>query len=327
MNHQIYRELLPPLAYDDLSDEDRRFIGKHLETCDACRAELAQIRSLQALVTEHRPMEMQETDLADLRVERRMLLRRHPARTRFVENVVETARLIFTPTVRTALAGAFVLVVGFVGGLLVSRSQGGAESAPAGLLQAAYPGAVQDRTDLQIENFRFVDRDQPSGDVEFTFDAVSPMRMRGNISDPAVQSILARALVSDDNPGARLRAVNMIAGSAEQTTHVSSMSEDVKKALITALRYDRNLGVRKEALNVLQYYLPDPEATRAILDVLTSEGNTGMRIAAINALDMSKLSGRPAGQEVLDVFRQKLQSDENNYIRIRASAALKEARQ
>ncbi len=327
MNHQLYRELLPPLVYDDLSDEDRRFIEKHLETCEACRTELAQIRSLKALVTEHRPLQMRESDLSELRVERRMLLRRRPARTPMIERLVGLTGSLFTPPVRTALAGAFVLVIGFVGGLLVTRSQDGEGTAPAGLLQTAFPGAETNRSDLQITNFHFVDRDERSGQVEFTFDAVTPMRMRGNISDPAVQSILAHALVSDDNPGARLRAVNMIAGTAEQTPRVSSMSDDVKKALITALRYDRNLGVRKEALNVLQYYLPDPEATRAILDVLTTEGNTGMRIAAINALDMSKLSGRPAGKEVLDVFRQKLQSDENNYIRIRASAALKEARQ
>jgi hypothetical protein len=101
----------------------------------------------------------------------------------------------------------------------------------------------------------------------------------------------------------------------------------VKTALITALLHDKNLGVRKEALNVLKNYLPDSVIVRAFLGVLANEKNTGLKITAINSLDLSKYENQPMNREILEMFRNKAQSDDNNYIRIKAKAALQEVQQ
>jgi hypothetical protein len=113
----------------------------------------------------------------------------------------------------------------------------------------------------------------------------------------------------------------------KQIGTVARLDADVKAALITALLHDRNLGVRKEALNVLSNYLPDPVIVRAFLSVLASEKNTGLKIKAINSLDLSKYENQPVNREILDMFKNKAQSDDNNYIRIRAKAALQEVQQ
>jgi hypothetical protein len=137
--------------------------------------------------------------------------------------------------------------------------------------------------------------------------------------------VLARALVSDQNAGVRLRAVNMIG--TQKQTHTPVLDADVKTALITALLHDRNLGVRNEALNVLKNYLPDSIIVRAFLGVLANEKNTGLKITAINSLDLSKYGNQPMNREILDMFKNKAQSDDNNYIRIRAKLALQEVQQ
>jgi hypothetical protein len=107
----------------------------------------------------------------------------------------------------------------------------------------------------------------------------------------------------------------------------SGLDADVKSALISALLHDKNLGVRKEAINVLKNYLPDPVIVRAFLGVLANETNTGLKITAINSLDMSKYENQPMSREIVDMLKNKAQSDDNNYIRIRAKLALQEVQQ
>ena len=78
---------------------------------------------------------------------------------------------------------------------------------------------------------------------------------------------------------------------------------------------------------MLKNYLPDPVIVRAFLNVLANESNTGLKITAINSLDLSKYENQPVNREILDMFKNKAQSDDNNYIRIRAKLALQEVQQ
>jgi hypothetical protein len=176
--------------------------------------------------------------------------------------------------------------------------------------------------ETQISGLNFVNRDEQSGNVEFTFDAVTPVHIQGNINDDKVQKILARALVGDQNAGSRLHTISLIGGQPDQKQ--AGLSPEVKTALIAALLRDRNLGVRREALSVLSNYLPDPAIIKAFLDVLANEKNTGLKIAAINSLDVTKYGNHAMNREVLDMLKRKAQSDDNSYIKIRARAALQE---
>jgi hypothetical protein len=148
------------------------------------------------------------------------------------------------------------------------------------------------------------------------------------VNEEHVQKVLARALVSDQNAGTRLRAVNMIGThTGQRQNRVPGFDAEVKSALVSALLHDRNLGVRKEALSVLRNYLPDPVVVRAFLNVLANEKNTGLKIAAINSLDLTTYENQPVNREILEMFKNKAQSDDNNYIRIKAKTALQEVQQ
>jgi len=170
-----------------------------------------------------------------------------------------------------------------------------------------------------ISNVQFLDRGEGSGVVDFTFDAVTPVHLRGRVDDPAIQKVLVRAVLSDDNPGVRLSAVNVI-GSAPS----GKADKTIETALITALRTDPNAGVRKQALVALCGMPSNDDIKQAILTTLMSDTNPGLRIAAINALDAAWAKAGMIDQRVLDVLRVKASSEKNDYIRMKAQAVLLE---
>jgi len=51
---------------------------------------------------------------------------------------------------------------------------------------------------------------------------------------------------------------------------------------------------------------------------LSHESNPSMRIEVINYLEKPVLSGRPIDQDILNGLKERMRSDNNNYIRIRA---------
>jgi hypothetical protein len=105
---------------------------------------------------------------------------------------------------------------------------------------------------------RFVNSNPNTGEVEFSFDAVKPVYMKGSVNDPDVQKILAYALLNEQNPGVRLRSVDVIG-----SEHLKSTGSEVeiKWALIAALKSDDNPGVRKEALAVPEKFPFDDVVT------------------------------------------------------------------
>jgi hypothetical protein len=162
------------------------------------------------------------------------------------------------------------------------------------------------------------------GEVEFSFEMVTPIRMKGNVNDNAVQRVLAQALLNDQNPGARLLMVSTLANQVESTR---LPDVEIKAALIRAVRSDANVGVRQEALKALQKFPLDGEIKQAIIYVLRYETNPSMRIDAINYLEKPFLAAKTADQDILEALKEKMQSDENNYIRIRARNVYEEVKQ
>ena len=62
--------------------------------------------------------------------------------------------------------------------------------------------------DISISNIQFIDSDPSDGEVEFTFQASKPVRLKGNVNDPKIQSVLTYAMLNEQNPGSRLNSIN-----------------------------------------------------------------------------------------------------------------------
>jgi reverse gyrase len=324
MRHQQYKDRLQLMLYDELSTQDRQDIEKHIEECAECQAELEELKKFHSVLAQHTPSFVTDTLLQEARRELRGALRSERLKQSIWEKLAERVRIFTLPQYKIAFGAVGALAVGlFLGYLLFSPRLGGRE------IQQLPTQAAKETTqplggNTQITNVHFVSSDPTSGEVEFTFDAVKPVHMKGSVNDPDIQKVLAYALLNEQNPGVRLRSVDAI---GSEQLKPAGAERDIKRTLIAALKSDKNPGVRKEALAVLQKFPFDEEVKQAFLDVLMYDANSGLRIAAINALEDARGENLPLDPEVLKVFKQKMQSDDNNYIRLRARAVVEEMKQ
>jgi hypothetical protein len=311
MKHTEYREHLHLLALEELDLHDRTLLEDHLRTCSDCRDELPRLRKFYGLLKDFEPaVHVDDNLLQDARQQLREALHRERSHPSFLETIEERLSTFVAPRYQIALGGLATLALGiFIGHRIFTPS--------APLPQEAQLIPANPR----ITNLKFLDSKEGSDVVEFTFDAVQPVKMRGSVNDPGIQKVLTHAMLNDANPGVRLRALNVVA-----TPRADKPDKEIKAALILTLRTDPNAGVRKEALMALQQYPPDEAIKNALLNTLMTDKNPGLRIAAINGLDSLRIHGQSADRSVLKALHDKMQSDDNTYIRLRARTVLQEAR-
>jgi hypothetical protein len=325
MNHQQWKEWINLLAYEELDAERTSLTEDHLNGCQSCRQELDQLKRLHRVMDNHAVQVPTDALLQEARQELRAALRiernRAPKTSRLREWF---SQLIPTPQV--ALGFAAMLVVGLFAGYAFFKMQAPTTTNPTILSQGssnpfktnvAFKDLIT-QPGIEVSNIRFMDADTSDGQVEFAFDAYRPMSVKGNINDPEIQQILTYALVKEQNDGVRLRAVNTIAGNKQV-----SVDSQVKEALITALKRDSNDAVRKEAMAVLKTFPFDKDIQEAFLYVLERDANAALRIEAIKSLENSKIQDK----QILNVLKERSESDDNSYIRRRAKDYLKEVSQ
>jgi hypothetical protein len=306
MNHQEYRERILLMLYDELSEQERRETEEHLRECAACRSDLEQFKAMHRSVDAAAPSDVPDELLREARQDLRGALRTERSRQPGVARRAVSWIHPWVPDYRIAVGLAAALAVGVFSGYLMFAGHGTVipNETPRG-------GGV-DGGPVEISNVRFLDADTTGdGQIEFAFDAVRPMRVRGRVDDPRITEILTHALLREQNPGVRLRAVN--------TVRNTKPEPDIEEALITSLKFDDNAGVRKEALSVLQRYPYNKEVRDAFLYVLQYDTNPALRIEAIKSLELKNATDDQDVRSVLD----KMQSDDNNYIRRAAETLLR----
>lgn len=322
MNHKTFREQIELYLHEELSPEQRTSFERHLRECPGCSAEVEQLTKLDATVRIHRrPVVVDDRLLQEARQQLRAALRAERSRPSFSLRVRELFDRVPGLNYRVLLGGAAMLV----GGVLIGRTFLAPSASYVSLPPRVEPIAVSTAPageEPRIVNLQFNQTDAGNGEVDFTFDAVTPVHMRGNINDEKVQAVLAHALVTEQNPGVRLRSVNMLASKAER---LNPPDPKVKGALVSALKSDENPAVRREALRVLKGFPFDNQVREAFLYMLVHDKNPGLRIAAINSLDSARVQTREAGPDLLEVLKEKMRNDNNNYVRIRAKEVLEEA--
>ena len=318
MIKQHERELLQLYLYDELSSDDRGRVEALLSASAEYRAELEDLKKLHQTLAHFHPAGAVDSVLAEARNELRVAIRRERLRTSWSQRLLDFLAESVFAQYKFAFGSVAALALGFLLGYAAFYSPSNNRNL---LFQQTSSESVFDQSGTQLMNVRFKNQSADDGKVDLTFDAVTPMHVQGNANDPRITTILARALVNERNPGVRLKTVSTI---SDQTKIQPSTEKEVKASLIAVVKFDQNPGVRKEALRALQKFPVDDEIVEAIVYVLKNEKNTGMRIAAINFLDFSKLSGQSVDKDLLEVLKEKMQSDENNYIRIRGNAAFQE---
>ena len=315
MNHRRYKEWVQLAACGELGEEQEKLLEGHCQTCAECRTELEALRSFTAKLPGAVPGPVvDEQLLEEARRGLRAALQHELSRPAWRRVLREAWASFAVRRTVFALAGAAAVLAGIVLGRVALPPVAQETPATAAIARSA-------ESEPRITNVRFLRSDPASREVEFTFDAVTPVRLRGTIDDPRIQRVLAHAMLNEENPGTRLRAVSAIAGPGSETT-----DPEIKAALIQTLNHDENAGVRREALKVLQRMPFDNEIRNAIIETLIHDKNPALRIAAINCLDSTRAAS-PGNQDLLSVLREKAAKDENSYIRLKAREVLQEVNQ
>ncbi len=321
MDHKIFKEMIQLALLDELNEEEMKKLHQHLIECSECQSEYDKQSKLFSIINKNKKDAVNDDLLNEARAQFKRKLNYDLSKQSLLEKAFRALRTNVWIYRRSALAGAFSLVIGFLAGYLIF-STGTSKLNVLGERSGAENGAVT------ISNVRFLNDSLNTGEVEFSFDAVKQVTMKGKLSDPSIQKILAEALVNEKNPGTRIQTVNALANisdkQAGQIPGKSNLNPKVKSALLTALKYDGNPAVRMEALKALLNFPFDNEINDALLFVLQHDKNSGLRVAAINGLATAMQNEKRIDPETIKILNQQIKNDDNEYVRIRAASLLKE---
>jgi hypothetical protein len=315
MKKTDYKELMLLSLYGELSEEDQKHLDAYLKKHPDAKKEFQELKKFRNFVSENTSRKTNDDLLTDARTQLRAALRSERANG----SVADTVRAYLAELLRPAVAlkGVGMLSLGLLIGYCSFAPTGNERS----IVIQPVSETSSELPETSIENIRFIDSDASDGDVEFEFDAVASMHIKGKIDDPEIQKLLTHALLNESNAGVRLSSMNAI---RNQTASSKTVDPAIKTALITSLKSDANPGVRREALRVLQQYTFDNDIRDALLFAIANDSNSGIRVAAINALELAKMDGTRFDEKTVNALKQQIEKEQNKYIRNRAVNLVKE---
>lgn len=163
------------------------------------------------------------------------------------------------------------------------------------------PLQLVNNEDYEIYQLKVNGYDATTGDIDLSFSLASETRISGNVADQNIHGLMAVALQNDIDSASRLDTIDAL-----QTV---SAGNEVYQALIQVLLNDRNPGVRYQAVRSLVALAHEDEVRDALRNALSDDVNPGVRLEAFQAL-----VAYPE-EETLQIFRQKMDMDSNEFIR------------
>jgi len=298
VNCRDYQHQITLLLYEELPDGVRPELETHLRECADCQDAYEAEKAMHASFAEDTaswdvPSDLlvaSRKGLADEldRLEKKRSWWRMPAFS-----------VVFTPM--RLLESAALVAMGLALGVYVSNQQVRITPSPALTAQDTQTAAIpQNGT---ISNLQVVNSDPATGQVELAGQVSQPIRFQGRTQDGTVRQLLFNALRDAENPGSRLKAVEVLSQTAKDET--------VEEALINALVYDDDAGVRSRALEGLKQFADEQHVRAAFMHTLQNDNDAGIRIGAINALLERNSKDPELGEKLQEVTKR----DSNLYIR------------
>jgi hypothetical protein len=298
--------------YGELPDELAGSLEHHLMTCDDCKVELEMLQAMETPlgaipVTEPSPnllaqSRMRLDDALDM-------IPPHGFLTRLRTNL-----FTWMGHVRTAPALATLLVgVGFIGGNFLNRYEVAKEPHPKSTT------TYSNDTKSVIANVTGIDRTPNSELVQVHYNKIVSETREGSLDSNEIRDLLLKGAMAPTDD-VRATSVDMLASECKHG-HRCPASDDgkgVRNALLVALHYDKDPGVRMKALEGLQPYIAqDTKVRDAVLDTLSSDPDSKVRMATVSLLEPVQHDS-----SVRQVLRQASTADDNPYIRTVSYQAL-----
>ena len=299
VNCKDYQHQITLLLYNELDERTRGELELHLRECGVCKDAFESERAMHSVLAEDTP----SWDVpSDLLLESRKALADALDR---MENKRSWWRMpafsvVFTPM--RLLESAALITMGLALGVYVSNQQARV-APPVALNSSANSQSPAIPRNGTISNLQVINADPSTGQVELAGEVSQPLRFHGKIEDDTVRQLLFSALRDANNPGSRLKAVEVL---SQKPT-----DESIEEALINALVYDDDPGVRMRAVEGLKTFANEQHVRAAFMHTLQNDENAGIRIAAIDAL----LARNAKDPELAQKLTEATKKDDNPYIR------------
>jgi hypothetical protein len=316
MNCELAHERIVTGAYGELPDELVHELERHLADCAECMKEREQLRALKVLADAYPVQEPAANLVARSRLRLEEALDAIPPR-RWYERLSQKMMNNFASLQAAPVAACLLLVVGAGAGSLggyeiaqnhAARTASAANAAGLAQVSAAQAAKAQ-VAPAEIANISSIVRQPNSEMVEVSYNQVVPQRIEGSLDDPAIRQLLMLASQNAASTGVRDDSVGLLAAEC-QAGHACN-GEGIRDALLVALRYDKNIGVREKALKGLEPYVTvDIRVRDAVLEALLNDSDPRIRTEAINILE-------PVGADtsVQQVLHTVANSDQSPQIR------------
>jgi hypothetical protein len=298
MNCRDYQHQITLLLYEELPEKSRPEVEAHLEACTARQNVYESEKNMHSVLAE----DTSGWDFpSDLLVESRRSLANELDRIEKKRSWwrMPTFQVVFTPM--RLLESAALVAMGLALGVYVSNLRVPAFGPTASNSQIS----VIPR-DGSISNVQVVSANATTGEIELAGEVSQPLRFQGSLQDDTVRRLLFSALRDVNNPGSRLRAVEIL---SQKPT-----DEMVEEALINAMVYDDNPGVRLRALEALKQFAGEEHVRAAFMNSLAHDDNPGIRVQAIEALTTQNAKDSELARSIEELTKE----EDNPYIRTKA---------
>ena len=352
-------EITPLLVFyacDEVSAQERVAIDAHLAACEDCRGQLAEESAFQEMVGAM-PQAADNMDSASV-----LLAQCRSELYEKLDDLATPAKKERAPAflwlrrwmaLHPAWSGALLVLIGLVVGVESTQFLTGRDDANA-LDQAVNVRPGPRLTDEQLSKMDVagvnLTPSMGSGtqNVRLQLSAEQPVVLTGNLDDTDVRQVLTYVVENGErfDSGVRLDCLDVL--------RLRAKDVQVRSALLTAARKDRNPAVRLRALESLRDSASDRMVRETLLESLQQDSNPGVRVEAVNllvrSLDATKpdsevlpmpgdldapeharaaprAPGLPPDESLANVIRalEGLQrKDPSPYVRLRSSAALRE---
>jgi hypothetical protein len=315
MNCEVAHERIVSAAYGELPDEQIHELDRHLAACPGCQSERQQLLALKILADARPVLEPPANLVARSRMRLEEALDALPPMRwygRLSRRMMNNFGVLQAAPVAACLLAALGLAAGCLGGYEFAqhREARAAALAAAMNLPVQSPAAPQAlAATAEIANISSIVRQPNSEIVEVRYNQIVPQRILGSLDDPAIRQLLMLASENSASAGVRDDSVGLLA--AECRAGHSCQAAGIRDALMVALRYDKNEGVRDKALKGLEPYVAEDVRVRdAVLEALLNDPDPRIRTASINILE--PVEGDTSVRQVLHTVAY---SDENPQIR------------
>jgi hypothetical protein len=282
--------------YDELADDAKFEMESHIRGCLGCREELENLTTLKHDMSAMPVTEVSPNLLAASRMQlQESLEHAEQNRSGWGMFIFDFAGWMNQIKLAPALTAA-LLMIGFAGGTITTWKITGPKT----------PGIVANIPEVKETSVAAIESiltDPNSNNVTITYDTLHPQTLVGSADDPRIQQLLLLATHSNRDSDLRLDSIALLKDHAGDN--------DVRDALISAIRYDRNPGVRLNAIDGLKGYVRNDVRVRdAVLEALLHDDNAGVRSKAIEMLDPVKADS--SIRQALEVLAKR---DPNQFIR------------